>query len=268
MSAFVRKYSYYFVSILKLLFGFDRPLLLLRIFLTPGYREAQTMRLRSYDLQFKVRGALDIWTIKETFMDRFYEKHGFAIQPHWKVIDIGAGLGDYALYAAVTQPDAQIYAFEPFPESFTLMQENLRLNAVKNVQAFDNAIAATSGELILDLTHGEPLQFQSHATKASRIKKGLPVQAFSLADALKMLEIESCDLLKMDCEGAEYSILFSTPASVLARVERIVLEYHENIVKYMHPDLVHFLEGHGYEVETFPNLAYWYYGYLRAVRRK
>jgi len=268
VSAFLRKYSYYLVSIFRLFSGFDRPLLLLRIFLTPGYREVQTIGLRSHNLQLKVRGALDIWTIKETFLDRFYERHGFAVQPGWRVIDIGAGLGDYALYAAVTQPQAHVCAFEPFPESFALMQENLRLNAITSVRALNNAIAADSGELILDLTHGEPLQFQSHARKISRIKQGLSVQAFSLADALAMLKIESCDLLKMDCEGAEYAILFSTPPSVLQRIERIVLEYHENIVKYMHPDLVHFLEKHGYQVETFPNPVYWYYGYLRAMRRR
>jgi FkbM family methyltransferase len=228
----------------------------------------QTIGLHSHNLQLNVRGALDLWTIKETFLDRFYERYGFPVKPGWRVIDIGAGLGDYALYAAVTQPQAQVYAFEPFPESFALMQENLGRNEITNVRAFNNAIAAESGELILDLTHGEPLQFQSHARKISRIKESLPVQAISLADALAMLELETCDLLKMDCEGAEYAILFSTPPSVLARIERIVLEYHENIVKYMHPDLVHFLEKHGYEVETFPNPVYWYYGYLRAVRRQ
>jgi FkbM family methyltransferase len=263
---FLRKYSYYLTSILRLLFGFHNPWLIVKIFLNPGYRGIRTIRLRSRDLQFKIRGALDVWTIKETFLDRFYEKHGFAVQPHWNVIDIGAGLGDYTLYAAVTQPGARVYSFEPFPESFALMQENLRLNAVTNAQAFNNAIAAESGELLLDLTGGEPLQFQSHAQRATHIEKSLSVPAFSLADALKMLNMESCDLLKMDCEGAEYSILFGTPHSILERVQRIVLESHDNIVEYTHPDLVRFLTEHGFRVETFPNPVYWYYGYLRAVR--
>jgi FkbM family methyltransferase len=264
--SFLRKYYYYFVSILRLLSSFDDPVLLVKIFLRPGDRDLKILRLRSPNLWFKVRGALDVWTIKETFLDRFYEKHGFAVQPHWQVIDVGAGLGDYTLYAAVTQPDAHIYAFEPYPESFTLMQENLRLNAVTNAQAFDNAIAAASGELILDLSGGEPLQFQSHAQKAAHIEKSLSVHAFSLVDALEMLDMESCDLLKMDCEGAEYSILFGTPHSVLERVQRIVLETHDNIVEYQHPDLIRFLTEHGFRVETFPNPVYSYYGYLRAIR--
>ena len=35
-----------------------------------------------------------------------------------------------------------------------------------------------------------------------------------------------CDLLKMDCEGAEYDILYHCPSEVLTRIDRIALEVH------------------------------------------
>lgn len=227
----------------------------------------QTVRLRSHGLQFRVRGAMDVWSIKETFLDRFYEKHGFTIQPHWKIIDIGAGLGDYTLYAAVTQPTSQVFSFEPYPESFVLMQENLRLNAINNVQAFEKAIGAVSGELILDLSSNEPLQFQSQLKQAVHIAKSLSVSSLSLVDALAKLGLESCDLLKLDCEGAEYDILFGAPQPVLEHIQRIVMEYHDDLNQYNHADLTRFLKERGFVVELFPNPVHAYLGYLRAIRK-
>jgi len=209
---------------------------------------------------------MDVWSIKETFLDRFYEKFGFLIQPSWKIIDVGAGMGDYTLYAAMAQPSGHVFAFEPFPESFILMQENLQLNGITNVQAFDEAIGAETGELLLDLTGGEPLQFQSHH-KIVEVEKSLYVKSLSLLDALTKLGLESCDLLKMDCEGAEYSILFTTPLSVLERIQRIVMEYHDNVTQYNHIDLARFLYERGFHIETFPNPVHSHLGYLRAIRK-
>ena len=262
----LRKYSYYFASILKLLLGIQNPLLIIKIFLRPGQTSIETIHLRGSKLKFKVRGAMDVWSIKETCLDRFYETRGFVVQPGWKVIDIGAGIGEYPLYVAVMQPRARVFAFEPYPQSFALMQENIRLNALINVQPFDQAIAASTGELVLDLTSGEPLQFQSHDTKATRIENGLSVQALSLSDAFAMLELKSCDLLKLDCEGAEYAILFGTPHPILEHTQRIVMEYHDNIVQYNHNDLTRFLIERGYRVDTFPNPVHANLGYLRAIR--
>ena len=263
----LNKYSYYLASIFKLLFGFNNPLLLVKIFLDPTHRGVKTVRLRGRRLQFRVRGAMDVWSIKETFLDRFYEKYGFAIQPDWNIIDIGAGIGEYTLYAALAQPGINVFSFEPYSESFVLMQENLGLNAVTNVQVFNEAIGAATGELILDLTGGEPLQFQSHLDKAAHIEKGVTVNSISLVDALARLGLEACDLLKLDCEGAEYPILLGAPRSALERIQRIVMEYHDNLTPYTHTDLTSFLQERGFEVETFPNPVHSHLGYLRAQRK-
>lgn len=240
--------------------------MLIKIFLHAEEPGIKTIQLRRRGLQFRVRGAMDVWSIKETFLDRFYEKYGFTVQPGWKVMDIGAGLGDYTLYAAVAQPNAQVFSFEPFPQSFVLMQENLGLNRATNARIFDEAIAATSGELILDLAGGEPLQIQSHPDTPINSGQTLPVRAFSLADAFAMLGMESCDLLKLDCEGAEYPILFGTPQPVLEMIQHIVMEYHDNILPHDHNDLARFLNERGFRVETFPNPVHAHLGYLRATR--
>ena len=269
MGPALRKYIYYLFSIFELLIGFKNPLSVALIFLNLARPGVKTVRLRKPDLQFRVRGAMDVWSIKETFIDRFYEKYGYLIRPDWKVIDIGAGTGEFALFAAValTQPGGQVFAFEPFPESFGLMQENLRLNRINNVHVFPEAVGAEAGELELDLAGGEPLQFQSHPGKTASAEVSLRVKAISLADVLEKTELESCDLLKLDCEGAEYAIIFSAPQSILGRVSHIVMEYHDNVTQYNHKDMAGFLNEHGFDVDTFPNPVHPYLGYLRALRR-
>lgn len=262
----LRKYSYYLYSIFELLLGFDNPLLIIKIFLHFAQPGIKTIRLRGHNLVFKVRGDMDVWSIKETFLDRFYEKYGFVIEPGWNVMDIGAGIGDYTLHTATAQPESRVFAFEPYPESLTLMKENLRRNGVSNVQVFDQAIGADTGDLILDLTSGEPLQFQSQVEQPTNIKNSLSVKSLSLIDALAKLDLDTCDLLKLDCEGAEYSILFNSFPAALERIQRIVMEYHDNLVPHHHGELVRFLQERGFQVETFPNPVHSNLGYLRARR--
>jgi len=261
----VRKYSYYLYSIFELLAGFTNPLLIMRVFLglaTPG---PAIVGLRRSRLRFHVRGKMDIWSIKETFLDRFYERLGFAIQSGWTVIDVGAGVGDFTLFAAL-QEGTRVSAFEPFPGSFDLLARNLELNRVRNAQIFPEAVAGAGGTLALDLSAGEPLQFRSRADSPAHPQGDIIVDALSLSDVFNRLALDSCDLLKLDCEGAEYDILFSSPPELLRKVGHLVMEYHEQVTAHTHVDLERFLEEQGFAVEIFSNPVHANLGYLRAAR--
>ncbi len=65
---------------------------------------------------------MDVWSVKETFVDRFYERYGAPVGEGWTVMDIGGGIGDFSIFAAYDKPSNQIYAFEPYPGSFTLLR--------------------------------------------------------------------------------------------------------------------------------------------------
>lgn len=259
----LRKFTYYAISGIRLLTGFRNPALVLRLFLglaSPGIREVQ---LRKSGMRFLVRGAMDVWIIKETWLDRFYERYGFPVGAEWTVIDVGAGIGDFAIFAATRHPTNVVYAFEPYPESFHLLRENLRLNRVGNVYPFAQAIAARTGTVSLDISGGEPLQFGTAKSSDRRIE----VAARSLAAVLEEIDADHCDLLKMDCEGAEYEILFHTPSATLRRIARLVIEYHEGVTPYGHQDLVSFLTAQGFQVRIHPNPVHPHLGFLSALRR-
>ena len=88
----------------------------------------------------------------------------------------------------------------------------------------------------------------------------------ALADLFHEHAIERCDLLKIDCEGAEYDILLQSDASVLDKIRHIVLEYHDGVTAYAHTDLAAFLRQHGYRVAVRRNQAHDDLGYLYAWR--
>jgi hypothetical protein len=69
-------------------------------------------------------------------------------------------------------------------------------------------------------------------------------------------------LLKLDCEDFEYQILFNTSEKVLNRVQRIILEYHDNFGLYQYDELVAILKNKGYNIRTYPNHVHAYLGSL------
>jgi FkbM family methyltransferase len=183
-------------------------------------------------------------------------------------VDIGAGLGDFTILAAHGFPNSRVYAYEPFMESFTLLGRNLVANQIKNVEIFQQAVGQT-GALVLDLSGGEPLQIQSHQDQnggGGDSERSVKVTSLALNEVFVQNGIRRCDLLKLDCEGAEYDILLNAKPECLERVQRVVMEYHEGVNGHTHHDLVAFLEGLGFAVSITPNRVHAYLGYLYASR--
>jgi FkbM family methyltransferase len=209
---------------------------------------------------------MDIWTIKETFIDRFYEKFGAPVRDGWTIIDIGSGIGDFSIFAAANFPGTTVHAFEPAPDSYDLLLENLSINNIRNVNAFPFAVWSSTDSLVLDTSQPEPGQYTSRSKNgAGSAGDDLVVSCLSLEDVFEHTGTSICNLLKIDSEGAEYPILLNAPGSILDRIERIVLEYHEG-PEFTHKDLERFLTGEGFSVRIYPNYVHSHIGYLFAGR--
>ncbi len=262
------KQRYYFLSIFTLLLRIKPWPLVLRLFLGAKPNGYPLIQLRGSGLRFRTRSAMDIWAIKETLLDRFYEKYGFALQDGWTVIDIGGGIGDFTTLAASSYPNSRVFAFEPTPSSFALLEENLKANEVTNARVFPAAVWSGDGEVEIDTGSGEPVQFTSQARQASQPSSNgkVCVPGYSLETVFAKTGVHRCDLMKLDCEGAEYEILFKAPQHILRSIDRIVMEYHDNAGPYTHADMVRFLTEQGYRVNVTPNIVHPYLGYLSAAR--
>ena len=211
--------------------------------------------------QFKVRSLMDVWIIKETCLDHDYEVNATAIQAGWTVVDIGAGLGDFTLAVAYAHPHCQVYAYEPFPESYALLEENVSLNAIGKVKAFPIAVGAYSGDMTL-LETGAAVQHTT--TRATVPSGGISVAAVCLDEVLVDNAILQCDFLKIDCEGGEFDILFNVSDATLNKIKHICLEYHNGVTEFSHTDLVDYLQGKGFQVQVIPNPVHRDLGFLYA----
>jgi FkbM family methyltransferase len=142
------------------------------------------------------------------------------------VLDLGANIGTFSIYAAITAHGATIYSYEPAPQYFQLLHHNVRLNGVeRQVRCFDLALADSEGSRDLIIEPGGrpfPSLVQHDGDSGSSVR----VPCTTLAEIMTANGIERIDLLKMDCEGAEYEILFGTSPDVLAKIVEIRMEIH------------------------------------------
>jgi len=263
---FFSRWFYYLSSIPTLLVGVRNWPSVVAMFLGLPARRPLIIELRN-GCRFKVRSAMDIWIIKETCLDRDYERCSVDIEDGWTILDIGAGLGDFAILVAREHPHSAVYAYEPFPESFVLFQENLTLNRISNVRAFPHAIGAQSGPMCLDTGPRAAVQHSTARASANSNEEAVQVLGTTLGRVFEDLGLQRCDFLKMDCEGAEYDILFNTSKEVLCKIKHIALEYHDGITAFSHADLVLFLEEKGLRVKTYPNPVHPELGFLYALNQ-
>ena len=64
---------------------------------------------------------------QEIFVDRVYLKHGIVFNEDDCIVDVGANIGLFTLFAQQKSPKGTIYAFEPAPHAFDKLQTNAKL---------------------------------------------------------------------------------------------------------------------------------------------
>jgi len=260
----VSRWAYYLSSIPTIL-GRMRPRgAVLRLFLGLPVRRPLEVTLDD-GLRFRVRTRMDAWLLKETCLDRDYEREA-PLEDGWTIVDVGAAMGDFTVHAAKRCPRGVVYAFEPLPDSFARLEEHVRLNGAANVRAFPEAIAAAEGTLALYTVTGLFGQHRTAGDESAAAAPPITVPATTLGRVFEREGIARCDLLKIDCEGAEFEILLGLPPEVLGRVARIVLEYHDHVTAHTHEELARWLGERGFSVTVRPNPAWRELGFLFAVR--
>jgi FkbM family methyltransferase len=254
-------FGYYARQVPRLLFGLEPASTLAALFLgvAPG---TSVVAVRHGGPKFRLRNALDAWVVGETCLDRPYERVA-SLEGCRTIVDVGAGLGDFAVRAARVCPDALVLAYEPSPESYGLLEENLRLNACRNVVARPWAVAGSPGRYHLDVGRRSAVQHALAAAGATTIE----VPAVTLEEVFREHGMARCDFLKIDVEGGEYEILMKATEETLRRVRRLALEYHLGPPGPTVDDLRDFLADRGFAVTVLPSPVHRHLGYLHAVNR-
>jgi FkbM family methyltransferase len=156
-----------------------------------------------------------------------------------RIIDIGANVGAFTVFASLKSPGATILAIEPEPLNFALLRKNISLNNISAI-CRQAVVSASGGRRRLFLSH-LPGQHALFGTGDS-----MEVDSIPLAELLET----DCDLLKLDFEGSEYEIVYSLPQELWNRIRYILLEYHYPTPTDSPVILREYLEKMGYTVTT------------------
>lgn len=198
---------------------FRSPMHILGCYLTRRPPAGGVVELRSGVRIHLSDDPLDIVTVYGLFVREDYG----VVAPSSRVIDIGANIGVFTLYAAQCGA-LVVHAYEPSTESFRVLRRNIYSNGLGDrVLAFNVAIGAGPERVV-------------RFPRRSNVLNSLPREgdAFADCDEVGLETIETvvarmggAELMKLDCEGEEERILRSAGAGTLSTVGAVRIEYHQ-----------------------------------------
>ncbi|MET3133350.1 FkbM family methyltransferase [Oxalobacteraceae bacterium GrIS 1.11] len=143
------------------------------------------------------------------------------ITPDSCVLDIGANMGWYAINIAMAQPTCVVHAFEPIPDTFAVLNENVALNGIGNVITHHFGFSSEKKDLsFFFYPEGSGNASSVNLTGRADIRE-VTCHVELLDDATEQLKLGRVDFIKCDVEGAELFV-FQGGQALLARDQPIV----------------------------------------------
>jgi FkbM family methyltransferase len=152
---------------------------------------------------------------KEIILDDEYKLSFFKDKDIKNIVDVGANLGMFSVAARIAFKNAKIHAYEPNPNNIPVLGKH---GKEFNFKIYEEALGFESGR-------GELTCSSSHDTSARISNKDEgPIILSDLDTVIHRFKTRKIDLLKLDCEGAEFEILKNSNA--LKDVRFLTMEYH------------------------------------------
>jgi FkbM family methyltransferase len=190
------------------------------------------------------------------------------------ILDVGAYKGDVTLVYSILFPDSKIFSFEPFYESFTVLQE--RTASLRNIYTINKALGNSIGKSIFYSNKSAPTNsiLPPHSESSKFWNESYPntietveIELDTIDNFVSRNGIDKIDILKIDAQGSEYLVL--NGAINTMQQNKISLIYLEIILvptyegqKYL-DDYFYFLRSFGFMLYNFYNPSYSNNGTLR-----
>jgi len=158
--------------------------------------------------------------LHEIFIHQPYHWLASRLKPNTTLIDIGANIGDTAIFFSMFPTAKRVIAYEPIPRVYAEAKENIRLSPYKSKIELKNlALSDTKKKIPVGSGYlGTP---QTNIDEIKPRKAGQSISCITLNEALKGL---SRIAIKCDCESSEHRIF--TSKADLSDVYAIQIEYH------------------------------------------
>jgi FkbM family methyltransferase len=167
------------------------------------------------------------------------------------ILDVGANSGLFTKML-VDKGVKKVFSIEPNPKCL----KNLRSLTKKydNVVVIDKALADKNKKTKFFITHDNSTLgsfYKRFINEHSNVEE-LEVECITLDDIINKYNLSKISMLKLDVESAEYDILYSLSESTFAKIDSILLEYHDNTDKRI-VTLVKHLEKFGFSIFNVQN---------------
>ncbi len=210
----IPQYIWYFLRCLVL---FRHPLRVISAYISVSPLPGRVVELRNGMTIHLSEHPHDVITVFLVFVRKDYG----SIQPGSTVVDIGANIGVFSLYAAHCGA-IRIFAYEPNTEAYHLLLHNVQANHLQQ-NILPHQLAVTS-------TDGDKVKFPKKPSMYNTIITDENPAEYELVETVTaqaiLTEAKCIDVLKLDCEGAEYDILSSSKPGFLSQIVAIRMEYH------------------------------------------
>ncbi|HLP59448.1 MAG TPA: FkbM family methyltransferase, partial [Candidatus Deferrimicrobium sp.] len=223
------------------------------------------------------RGETD-FMYREIFENLTYSKQGIVLPGGACIIDVGANIGLFSLFALQQCQDAAIYAFEPIPTIFEILALNASIYK-GHIECFQYGLADKDGEAdftyyphatVLSGRFADPAQERKNVrsfmlNESTRLEEGkisgdqlndllesrLESVRFNcrfktLSNVIREKNIPVVDLLKIDVEKSEIDVLKGIAETDWHKIRQVVMEVHN--VDGRLATIIEILKQHGYEV--------------------
>lgn len=236
----IRKLPIYIYYFIKCFILFTNPLSVIYHYIRRSFPPDKVVRLRSGLQIYLSDHPHDIVTVFVVLVKEDYGK----VMRDSIVVDIGANIGVFSLYA-VYAGARKIYAYEPNQQAYEVLLRNIAHNELEDVIVpYKLAVSGSNDETVQIPLGSSPY---NRVVAGNAIGNYDRVGTITLERILRDNTIDFVNLLKIDCEGAEYRILFNTKKSVFSKIGDIKMEYHEGPVD----DLISYLKVHGFHLIYF-----------------
>lgn len=188
---------------------------------------------RPLTIQFEVQQAL-YPVFKEIFMEDVYSISSVvkAISSSPVIVDIGANAGFFDILLLSKVADAKIYAYEPLPDNTKQIQKLFSQNPHLRDKLFISEVAVTGTEkhsidLYVEAKPESSVVASIFADFDPRNSAKISVQCITLKEIILNNDLQTIDVMKIDCEGSEYDILYNTDPALIRRAKMLLIEVHD-----------------------------------------
>lgn len=167
----------------------------------------------------------DSVVVREIWCENVYEVYDGDVSDTGIVVDIGANIGSFSLYAA-SLGAKKVIAVEPEKGNLNLLRHNISANKDNTPDCEfiidDHGISGGARRAYITDAHGD-----SRIVKEIHNNELQPVRLITLAELFKQYNLEYIDVLKIDIEGLEGEVIINTDENILKLCRYITIEYDQ-----------------------------------------